>query len=393
MKIIEIYDKEHPVYNIMAQVLYPDADIVYLGVKSLLSERNQLRLRNFFTARESRTEPTFITVPDDTVNSVKDAVLPLIKEGDSFIELRGGTEGMLVSIGIIADQYNLSIFQINENTGKVKLIKGALPGPMPQKPNLKFKELICLTGGCIGSATEDLSVQIDDNAKAVVNNLWNRYRINPGKYNAKNGSLVRIINSRITKDCYPVIRIPEEKAVKIPENDFNWIIGYISLLEQERIVKVIQKNRKGIVYEYKSGICRELLEKSGLLLELFSRIAALETGRFSDVRQGVKIDWDGTVNDNGTVYGTNNEVDLILVDTFTVYFVSCKSGPFDKSALYELDTVAHRFNTGIIRKFIVCDKADDATRERAHDMQIQLIDDITRMKSSEDLIKRFRKIM
>ena len=134
-----------------------------------------------------------------------------------------------------------------------------------------------------------------------------------------------------------------------------------------------------------------MVEKPGLLLELFSRIAAEEIGRFSDVRHGVRMNWDGKLNENGTVSGTNNEVDLILVDGFTVYCVSCKSGYFDKVALYELETVASQFDIGNVRKVLICDYIDESTKERAQNMRILVISGITGYSTFEQVEKNCRR--
>lgn len=392
MKIIEIYDKEHPVYNIMAQAIYPDAEFIYIGVKNLLSKNAQQGLRAYFKARKCKKDPSFILLDEEAVEAIGLALNPIVAEEGCYIELRGGTEVMCVSMGVLAERYNLSMFQINPNTAKVRAITGTLPNVEPQTPNLKYEELVCLTGGCIGSGTEDYSVIVDDDTEKAVTSLWKRYAKNPGNYNRKNNRLAGIVNSRSTAGAGHSINIDADGVSSISERDFNMAVGYINQLEQEGVIDVAKRNHDGLIYDYKNDTCKAMIEKSGLLLELFARISAVSTGRFSDVRQGVRLDWDGKLNENGTVSGTNNEVDLIFVDCFKVYYVSCKSGYFDKSALYELETVAAKFDTGNVKKILICDEIDDFTKERAQDMRIQVVSGITGFSTFEDLGKKLLKM-
>lgn len=392
MKIIEIYDKEHPVYNIMAQVIYPDAEIIYIGVKNLLSKKAQKRLRAYFKARKCKKSPSFILPDEESVEAIELAIHSVVSEEGCYIELRGGTEVMCVAMGVIAERYKLSMFQINPNTAKVKAITGSLPDVEPCTPDLKYEELVCLTGGCIGSKTEDYSVIVDSDTEEAVSSLWKRYAKNSGNYNRKNSRFTSIVNPRSVPEAGHSININANDLSSISERDFNTAVGYVNQLEKEGIIDVVRCNNEGLVFDYKNDTCKELIEKSGLLLELFGRISAISIGRFSDVRQGVRLDWDGKLNENGTVFGTNNEVALIFVDKFTVYYVSCKSGYLDKSALYELETVAVKFDTGNVKKILICDEIDDATKERAQDMRIQVIAGITGYNTFEDLGKKFLKM-
>lgn len=149
------------------QALYPDANFTYIGVKNLLSEKAQQRIKTYFKIRKFKEIPEFVVVDIESIESVAAAQEAVVATGDCYIELRGETEVMLV-----AERFHIPMFQINPNTAKVKLISGNLPEKDPQEPALKYEELICLTDGCISSESEDISIAIDDDVKNAVTGMW-----------------------------------------------------------------------------------------------------------------------------------------------------------------------------------------------------------------------------
>ena len=88
---------------------------------------------------------------------------------------------------------------------------------------------------------------------------------------------------------------------------------------------------------------------------------------------GVKIDWDGDV-DNGGVY---NEVDVLALKGNIITFVSCKGGNMEGNAsldpMYQLETIASRFGGKYARKiFATRETIDSVYAERAEAMKIKL---------------------
>jgi len=308
---------------------------------------------------------------------------------DTYIELRGGSEVMLAAVGAVIVRHGLPVFRVDAGKATPEAVRGSLPPLKPRVPKLKYEELLVLLNSKIGTESEDLSIAITDELKEVVTDLGKEYLKAPREYNRYNGRLISIVNKLSIPGTRHSIFLNKNGVDAISTEDFQFAAEYIKILGQLGVLRVMQCDEKGIVYDYADKFRGAFVEKSGILLETMARIAAIETGRFSDVRQGVKLDWDGVVEEDGSVKGTCNEVDLILVDKLTVYYVSCKSGGFDKDALYELESVAHGFDTGNVKKVLLCDEIDPVTKNRANEMHIRVMCDI---EGIGDLQKRLRKL-
>lgn len=401
MRIIEIYDSEKLIYNVMPQALYPEAEFVFVAAAGVMSNTARHRIKKFFELRGAE-EPRFLEIEEITVDKVAEAIEPLLIGRDCFIDMRGGPELLHAALGAIAERYDLSMFQINPYTALIKLIRGKLPVPLPKAPDLKFKELISLTGGCVATPTKRLGKTTTKEeeyqvVERAVERLWIRYSKSSTSYNSQNNRFTKIINP--LNEYFDLegkhgelvsIRFPRIKQMS--KKDFNWATKYIRQLKGEGVVDIEQLDSDGIVFRYKNFTCRELIEKSGTLVELFGFISAIRSNRFTDVLQSVELDWDGKLSYDGTALGTNNEVDLVLVDGFTIYYISCKSGRFDRVALYELDAVASKFDTGNIRKLVLCDKVAQSVRERANNMGIQILSNVSECDTFEDLARIFLKL-
>ncbi len=140
----------------------------------------------------------------------------------------------------------------------------------------------------------------------------------------------------------------------------------------------VNGNRKDVKYLKTSF--KDCLQHVGTILELTTLMDAEK--RYSDVRVGESIDWDGVIHDRGDVY---NEIDVIGMDGYTPVFISCKNGQLLKrdgngvtdngylEALYELNTVAHRLGGKYAKKVLVTwVNVTGAYLERAKEMGIEI---------------------
>ena len=391
MQHLEIYDSHTPVFNVMAQAVYPDANFTYIGFKSELTKRAQDKLKRYFKIRGAG-EPNFVVIKGETVNRVEEA-LAFLENGEKYyIELRGGAELIFVVLGSMLASTGVSVFRVDPASGKAISVTGALPDVPEMKPDIKLEQLILLANGAIGDDTEDLQVELTDDLKKRVRARWARYSAGPKSYNYDNGAFAEFISNHSKTDSSGRTIIDPGELCKIPAGKVGWLKKYINRLSFDGLVTVEKAAGDGTAFRYKNEACRELVNKTGLLLELFVRSAAAETGRFSDVRQGVRFDWDGTLSDAGAADGTTNEIDVVLVCNFTVFYISCKSGQFDRNALYELDAVANRFDVGNLRKILICKDIDQSNAVRARDMNIKVISDIGSVGSLEDMAAKLNKL-
>ena len=111
---------------------------------------------------------------------------------------------------------------------------------------------------------------------------------------------------------------------------------------------------------------------------------------YNDVRNGVCIDWDGDIHfGEDIIKDTENEIDIMMMHRIVPVFVSCKNGNVDMDELYKLNSVADRFGSKYSKKVLVASALDhmgsfaDYFRQRARDMNINLIENIQDMTDAE----------
>ncbi len=386
--IIEIYDPDILINNVMSQVIYPEAQMIFVGFKDELTSKETERIADFFKMRQAAYEPEFCIIPEEKVESAVASLRAIMDRKHLYFEVCGGSGLILLAVGILYTEYRFSMFRINSGNAEPELIEGRLPQSAEHKTDLKYAEILELTGGVIGASSEDASVKITPELEEIVNALWERFRKDPSGYNRDSSRFAELINRTRCQEDGDNVYIDDTGLTRI-EREYEWCRDYAMLLDKEGVIEIAEFDRKSVRFKYRNNAAKDLIKKSGLLLELFARISAVRSGIFSDVRQGIRLDWDGCINENGTVTGTNNEVDLVLVKGFQIYFVSCKTGAFDRQTLYELETVTDRFSVGNSHMVMICDSVDDATQERAGDMGIALISDVCELKGMGELSGKY----
>ena len=114
MKIVENYDNKCLIDNVITQALFPNAEIIYVGTRDVLDGAAERRLKDYFKVRKANTIPSFLYLIDKTVPSLLKTLEPIIREKDMFFNARGGSEEMMVAIGILSERYQISIFQVDQ---------------------------------------------------------------------------------------------------------------------------------------------------------------------------------------------------------------------------------------------------------------------------------------
>ena len=121
----------------------------------------------------------------------------------------------------------------------------------------------------------------------------------------------------------------------------------------------------------KNNMIRDCLLDAGCLLELHTYYERRNTGKYSDCRVGVHIDWDGIINSYEV--DVENEIDVMLLEGKTPIFISCKNGKVNQMALYELDAVAGRFGGKYVKKELAAtQQISQGYVKRAEEMSIKI---------------------
>ena len=127
-------------------------------------------------------------------------------------------------------------------------------------------------------------------------------------------------------------------------------------------------------FRFKNKAIKGYLWDGGSILELYTYLQ--EKGRSDECRVGVHLDWDGVLEGPAGI-DVLNEIDVLSLRGYIPSFISCKSGKLSPQqclhALYELDTVAHRFGGKYAKKrLVVTAEINEVYQERALEMGIEL---------------------
>lgn len=127
-------------------------------------------------------------------------------------------------------------------------------------------------------------------------------------------------------------------------------------------------------FRFKNKAIKGYLWDGGSILELYTYLQ--EKGHSDECRVGVHLDWDGVLEGPAGI-DVLNEIDVLSLQGYIPSFISCKSGKLSPQqclhALYELDTVAHRFGGKYAKKrLVVTAEINEVYQERALEMGIEL---------------------
>ncbi|MBO5509681.1 MAG: hypothetical protein J5962_04390 [Lachnospiraceae bacterium] len=389
--MVELYSEE-PLENVMAMLKYKPEKIIFLGHKYNMITRKINNIKNFRDRKCPEVELEFIEVPKDDLNATIEIITAIIRENPGVrFELTGGSELILIAIGVISARMEISKLRIDPFTGKEIEIKGSEVVTSDYQYDMNIADDIVLHGGMLTDKTGSISEwKFTREFRGDIIAMWDICRKYKGDWN---------------KHCSKI----EELMKHYPSKDEGWFdfgireLGTAILLLRDLVddglVKNYREEQKRVRFRFKSNMVKKVIAKAGNILELHVyEVATREAYLYSDAVIGAHIDWNGEIHDaNNPGYDTMNEIDVILMKNVCPIFISCKSGKAGGLALHELETVSRKFAGKYARKALVLSRAcDDTTgtmffKQRAKDMHIWIIDDVFRM-SDEQLLNRLKRI-
>lgn len=281
---------------------------------------------------------------------------------DCDFDITGGTETVLVAVGMAAKRYGVPMHAVDVRNGRIIPMNGRAQYKT-SRLSLTVEEAVALHGGRIqnGKRREETYLwerRIED--EKDIEKVWDICRSDCGAWNAAFG----------TSRGYRA------------ENR-----GVMALIwSRLRSAGLVRKTDSGV--KYKNPLTAYLLEKQGTALEMFTYIAAKSaldsSGKtfFNDGQSGVVIDWkDGRQ--------VENEIDVLLTRGLETWFVSCKNGTVTSDELYKLSIVSHRFGGKYAKKALVLSQfePDQSFTERADELGIRIIKNVRSM-SKKALAKK-----
>lgn len=359
---IEFFDSE-PLENLITCLNFKMDKVIFFGHSDTMTESRIQDTRRALRNICGIEEVEFITVSQKSLYKVLELlekeITAEMKSGNTcFFDLSGGEDLVLVAMGMLATQYKVPLhkFALPENElylltkwDKVPRIDEVVERRDLQ---LTLDDIIGLHGGVINYRQQkDVKNNLQDKEfRTAVKVMWEIANDNQKKWNGL---------SSVFKECtkyedeYQRVRV-SVKAMKQAMNRIPDIISvkelgnYLERLGNQTILERVSIEQEFIKFSYKTPLIRDCLLDAGCLLELHTYYERVESGRYSDCRVGVHIDWDGEIN--GREIDVENEIDVMLLEGVVPVFISCKNGRVNQMALYELDAVANRFGGKYVRK-------------------------------------------
>lgn len=359
---IEFFDSE-PLENLITCLNFKMDKVIFFGHSDTMTEDRIRDTRRALKNICGIENVEFITVSQKSLYKVlelleKEIVAEMKSGNKCFFDLSGGEDLVLVAMGMLATQYKVPLhkFALPENELYLLTKWDKVPkiDEVVERRDLKLTldDIIGLHGGVINYRQQkDVKSNLQDrDFRDAVKVMWEIANDNQKKWNGL---------SSVFKECtkyedeYGRVRVSvkamRQAMKRIPDIiSIKELEGYLNRLGTPGILERVEADDEFIKFSYSNPLIRDCLLDAGCLLELHTYYERMESGRYSDCRVGVHIDWDGEIN--GREIDVENEIDVMLLEGVVPVFISCKNGRVNQMALYELDAVANRFGGKYVRK-------------------------------------------
>ncbi len=384
-----------PTENIASALTLRPDKIIFIGNKS--DKRENIYTR-FIKSKSPATKTEFVyTDTDDLYNLIN--ILSGIVENEKEItfDLTGGEDLLLTAIGVIMERcrqsQNITVQRFNIKNNLLIQWKNGEKTERATNASLSVDEQITLHGGMILENRAD-EIVLNEKTAPVIDALWSVFKSDK-HYNTNVKLLQRAMKlNRDNRSLFADISINEFRKSEQDARTADWLIEFLEFLKNDGIINYLDTQNNKILFSFSNNTAKELLEKSGNILEMMVYKTANELKNqndapyYSDSMRSVIIDWDGKIGNNKTG-DTKNEIDCILMKNLVPIFISCKGGDIEEAELYKLDAVARRFGGKYAKKVLISanhGKDEIATayfKKRAEDMNITLFESVHLLSNSE----------
>lgn len=380
MTVIEFYDRESAVENIISTLLCKPEKVIFIGDSLKTMQRSIEKYRAVVHGRGFDVEFEARSVPKNSLAATVSLIENIVSENDDcVVDLSGGDDLCLVATGIVyaerADTLKLHRFNISNGSMTDCDSDGVVCACEPMR--LSIEECVSLYGGKVkhGGKTS-CEWDFNDDFKNDIRSMWSVCRRNPTKWNAQIKLLDKICSEYLGDGELSLSvksRIFENSADKE-------LLDTLRVLNKHGVIHHFLSEGSAVSFTFKNEQIKRALTKSGQVLELTVTVSALETtdknGKavYDEVLTGVTIDWE---EENASV---GNEIDVVLMKGMTPIFISCKNGAVSVDELYKLTTVAERFGGKFAGKVLVATELEKLgskeayIKARAESLDIKIID-------------------
>lgn len=372
MTIIEFFDRESHIENIVSALLCAPDKVIFLGDGKRKMDKISAIYEKIALNRGINVKFESKPINRNDLMSIVGAIEDVIAENeDCIIDLSGGDDLSLVAVGIVyadnADKIKLHRFKITSSTMLDCDSDGELCCSAPLE--LTVDEIVAINGGRIiyddekpnGTHKWNFSDEFADDIRA----MWSICRQDPNKWNTQIGILCKLLTAQDTHEGLEInidlqkantVLMKWDKEKKIDFELYKKLAKYF-------IIEDFRLSANSMSFRFRNGQVKKCLTKSGQVFELFLALSAKElkdndgNSYYTDVMSGAFIDWDGEIH-TGTASDVENEIDLILMKGLMPVFISCKNGAVGVDELYKLSVVANKFGGKYVRKVLAATEID-----------------------------------
>ncbi len=372
--LIILYDGVQMNNVISAAHVQPDIVVVVYpkGTRGKLKDKELSSLLN----KELIYVPIDMNTP---VTSLREALEPY---KGAYVDSNGGHDYAAIILGSLMDEYDFTVVSPNLNRHVISFYNHGrerienLTAPLITVPGF-----VAMSEGKVMSSTKPVKRSMEEWAAVdFCNDLRHR---DPDKWQSMAKFIQNNLNSAEAKNTM----LLREEQYKAHKEFFDELIDH-EMLEYDG------SGKRNVKLQFTSDLMRELfaIEGKGLEEEVWKQLYASEL--FTDVREQVRIDWNG----DGYVAGTDptSELDVLATREWYMACISCKTGKLKEEHLYEVFSNAHKFGQG--RPIpVLCHDSKDATAimaNKAEELGIILIGQkvILSGKTAEYIDDRIRKL-
>ena len=380
--------------------------------KKVLKER----YKELFEQRGHGVEFIPKKIKPNSVDSARDVIKNILKEHkDCVFDVTGGDEASMMALGMVCANADTHI-QVQKFNLQHDIVYDLDKDGYPSEhhtPMLSVEENVRIYGGDVIHGNIDSNYTYDwdlsDEFVQDIEDMWAICHKDVRLWNKQIG-VFKVMNDLDKNAADPLtLTVPMTRLLHEMSRKNNAQIikdeDIISALLEKGLLTCFVQYGDDVIVAFKNKQVKKCLTKEGQALEMKVLIAARslqdEEGNpvYNDVMNGVFIDWDGQCHDEKKEgkFDVENEIDVLMMHRLIPVFISCKNGDVDSEEVYKLNTVAARFGGPYAKKVLIAtalgdkrkknaqrhnhkmdqqDESHNYLRQRARDMQIQLIEDI-----------------
>ncbi len=323
--LIVLYDGIQMNNVITAAHIQPD-QIVVIFPKEIQASVNEKELNELM-------DMTVTYLPFDLNDPVKSLRTILEPYKGAYVDSCGGHDYAAMILGSLMDEYDFTVVSPYQNRHVISFYNhGTERIEALISPEITIPEFVAMSEGkVISSQKPDTR---GDKKWAAVDYCNRQRRTQPDRWRVITKFIQQNLGNADAKNAL-VIREDQHRNYKEMLNE---------LVKAEILEARESKQKSFMNYYFTSDFTRELLAVEGKSLEEEVWRQLYESNLFTDVREQVRIDWNG---DN--YIATNDptsELDVVATKEWFMICISCKSGKLKEEALYEVYSNAHRFGQG-----------------------------------------------